>query len=170
MNPALSQLAAECGLADEARAGLRLAFGLACVQRVRHLLEDPEAIAGLDTLAGFVAGTVDAATLAHTAARLKEVASHHRGSQSIDGSAHAAVSATYAVAHALAGRALDAASYAAYATVYAYGGYAVQDASAFEPEQQWQVQALQRLLGETSRGQAQAPRAGDPHRPASSSG
>lgn len=146
MNAALTQLAADCGLAGEARTPLRLAFGLACVQRVRHLLEDPEAIAGLDMLAAFTAGTVDAATLAKAAARLKEVASQHRGSQSLDGSAHAAVSATYAVANALAGRALEAASYAAYATVYAYGGYAVQDPSAFEPEHQWQVQALRQLL------------------------
>ena len=60
------------------------------------------------------------------------------------------MSATYAVANALAGRALEAASYAAYATVYAYGGYAVQDLSAFEPEHQWQVQALQRLLDDAA--------------------
>lgn len=146
MNAALTQLAADCGLASDAQTPLRLAFGLACVQRVRHLLEDPEAIAGVDVLAAFTAGTLDAATLANAAERLKAVASHHRGSQSLDGSAHAAVSATYAVANALAGRALEAASYAAYATVYAYGGYAVQDLSAFEPEHQWQVQALQQLL------------------------
>jgi len=148
MNTALTQLAAGCDLASDAHTPLRLAFGLACAERVRHLLEDPEAIAGLDTLAAFTAGTVDAATLANAAARMKEVASHHRGSQSLDGSAHAAVSATYAVAQALAGRTLEAASYAAYATVYAYGGYAVQDLSAFEPEHQWQVLALQRLLGD----------------------
>lgn len=153
MNAALTQLAADCGLASNAHTPLRLAFGLACVQRVRHLLEDPEAIVGLDVLAAFTAftaGTVDAATLANAAERLKAVASHHRGSQSLDGSAHAAVSATYAVANALAGRALEAASYAAYATVYAYGGYAVQDLSAFEPEHQWQVQALQRLLDDAT--------------------
>ena len=89
MNAALTQLAADCGLASDAHTPLRLAFGLACVQRVRHLLEDPEAIAGLDVLAAFTAGTVDAATLANAAERLKAVASHHRGSQSLDGSAHA---------------------------------------------------------------------------------
>lgn len=150
MNAALTQLAADCGLACDAQTPLRLAFGLACVQRVRYLLEDPEAIAGLDTLAAFTAGMVDAAALASAAERLKAVASHHRGSQSLDGSAHAAVSATYAVANALAGRALEAASYAAYATVYAYGGYAVQDLSASEPEHQWQVQALQRLLDDAA--------------------
>lgn len=150
MNTALDHLAARCALSSDAQAPLRLAFGLACVQRVRHLLEDPEAVAGLDVLAAFVDGKADGATLAQAAARLKDVASHHRGSQSLDGSAHAAVSATYAVANALAGRALEAASYAAYATVYAYGGYAVQDRSAFEPEHQWQVQALQRLLDDAA--------------------
>ena len=108
------------------------------------------ASAELDVLAAFVDGKADGATLAQATARLKDVASHHRGSQSLDGSAHAAVSATYAVANALAGRALEAASYAAYATVYAYGGYAVQDRSAFEPEHQWQVQALQRLLDDAA--------------------
>ena len=63
------------------------------------------------------------------------------------GLAHAAVSATYAVANALAGRALDAASYAAYASVYAYGGYAVNDPSAFESEFDWQVRTLRELAG-----------------------
>lgn len=162
MNTALTQLAANCGLASDAQTPLRLAFGLACTQRVRHLLEDPEAIAGLDTLAAFTAGMVDAATLASAAERLKAVASHHRGSQSLDGSAHAAVSATYAVANALAGRALEAASYAAYATVYAYGGYAVQDRSAFEPEHQWQVQALQRLLDDAAPQRSATSRVGSP--------
>lgn len=156
MNAALDQLAVDCGLASESRTPLRLAFGLACVERVRHLLEEPEAVAGLDVLAAYVAGTVDAATLATAAARLQQVASRHRGSQSLDGSAHAAVSATYAVAHALAGRASVAASYAAYATVYAYGGYAVQDPSAFEPEHQWQVQALHRLLDGAATGRPAA--------------
>lgn len=80
MNAALTQLAADCGLACDAQTPLRLAFGLACVQRVRYLLEDPEAIAGLDTLAAFTAGMVDAAALASAAERLKAVASHHRGS------------------------------------------------------------------------------------------
>ena len=81
------------------------------------------------------------------AERMQAVASGHRGSNSIDGSAHAAVSATYAVANAVAGRALEAASYAAYASVYAYGGYAVTDRASFEPEFAWQVQELGRLSG-----------------------
>ena len=145
MNGRLESLAARFDLAGTASEPLRLAFGLACVERVQHLLEDPRAQAGFATLRDYVAGSEDAPTLRAAAAELQEVARHHRGSDSIDGSAHAAVSATHALAHAAAGRALEAASYAAYAAVYAYGGYAVNDPSAFEPEVQWQVQCLEKL-------------------------
>src|SRR3989344_8354092 len=96
MNAALTQLAADCGLASDAHTPLRLAFGLACVQRVRHLLEDPEAIAGLDVLAAFTAGTGDAATLTNAAERLKTGAPHHRGSQALGRAAPAAPSAPHA--------------------------------------------------------------------------
>jgi hypothetical protein len=96
-------------------------------------------------LHGFVAGTMSPAELEATRDELQRVANSHRGSPSLDGAAHAAVSATYALANALAGRALEAASYAAYASVYAYGGYAVSDASAFEPEHAWQADELRRL-------------------------
>ena len=78
------------------------------------------------------------------------MANRHRGSNSIDGSAHAAVSATYALANALAGRALEAASYAAYAAIYAYGGYAVNEPSAFEPEFQWQLVQLRQLVSSST--------------------
>jgi hypothetical protein len=43
VNAALQRLATDAGLAGDA--SLRLAFGLACVERVRHLLEEPRAIA-----------------------------------------------------------------------------------------------------------------------------
>jgi hypothetical protein len=152
MNETLTALAAECRLSDGANEALRLAFGLACAVRVRHLLEDPRALAGLDALRNYVAGGIDRAALREAAADLEDVANRHRGSNSIDGSAHAAVSATYAVANALAGRALEAAGYAAYATVYAYGGYAVSDRSAFAPEHAWQVAELRRLLSAATDG------------------
>jgi hypothetical protein len=157
MNETLTDLAAECRLSDEANEALRLSFGLACASRVRHLLEDPRALAGLDVLRDYVAGGVDRAVLQSAAAELKDVANRHRGSNSIDGSAHAAVSATYAVANALAGRALEAAGYAAYATVYAYGGYAVNDPSAFAPEHAWQVAELGRLLLRNTDGAGSPP-------------
>jgi len=145
MNHALSQFAEQTGLARPENRPLRLAFGLACVERVRHLLEDPRAPACLDVLAAHVAGNADEAALARAAEEGAAVANGHRGSGSIDGSAHAAVSATYSVANALAGRALEAASYAAYATVYAYGGYAISDPDSFAPEFAWQVQRLREM-------------------------
>lgn len=145
MNQALSRLAADAGIAGPEHEGLRLAFGLACANRVRHLLEDPRALASLDVLRAFVDRQVDRAALTAAAQDIAAVANSHRGSNSIDGSAHAAVSATYAAANALAGRALEAASYAAYAAVYAYGGYAVNDPSAFESEFAWQVEAFRDL-------------------------
>lgn len=150
MNPELDALATRIGLDAPDRATLRLAFGLACVERVEHLLEDPRAVQGLALLREVVAGRADEAARAAAADELAAVANSHRGSASIDGTAHAAVSATYAVSKALAGRALDAAGYAAYATVYAYGGYAVKDPASFEPEQAWQVQALARLAQATN--------------------
>ena len=88
MNTALSRLADAVGLLEPGRERLRLEFGLACVARVEHLLEEPRAPVG---------------------------------------------------------RALDAASYAAYASVYAYGGYAVNDPSSFEPEYAWQAEQLRQL-------------------------
>lgn len=151
MNPALAALATELQLNAPGQGALRLAFGLACVSRVEHLLEDPRASAGVTALRRFVTGSGDAESLRDAAAELQAVATGHRGSHSIDGSAHAAVSATYAVANALAGRALEAASYAAYATVYAYGGYAVNDPSSFESEFAWQVDTLKRLAREAGR-------------------
>jgi hypothetical protein len=145
MNHELSRLAADFGLTDPTHEPLRLAFGLACVNRVRHLLEDPGAMRCLAVLENFVAGSLERPALDDAARDIAAIANSHRGSASIDGSAHAAVSATYAVANALAGRALDAAGYAAYAAVYAYGGYAVTDPSAFESEYAWQVEKFKAL-------------------------
>jgi hypothetical protein len=152
MNHALSNLAKDVGLLEPASKALRLAFGLACASRVQHLLEDPRALACLAVLREFVAGETDAATLSIAAQEIAKVANGHRGSNSIDGSAHAAVSATYALANAMAERVLDAASYAAYAAVYAYGGYAVSDPTAFEPEFAWQVEQLRRLSSAPAAG------------------
>lgn len=143
MNEALEQLAASIGLADPANDRMRLAFGHACVSRVRHLLEDPAVEHCLAVLGSFLDGTASRAQL--DAARLDaaRLATSHRGSASIDGCGHAAVSASYAVANALEGKALAAASYAAYAAVYAQGGSAaVADRDSFEPEFAWQRACL----------------------------
>jgi hypothetical protein len=150
MNEELSRLAAEIRLNDPQHEPLRLAFGLACAQRAEHLLENPEAIRCLAVLRSFVERESDQTALAQAAQEIAAVANSHRGSNSIDGSAHAAVSATYAVANALAGRALEAAGYAAYAVVYGYGGYAVTDPSAFEGEFAWQVGKLSELAQATT--------------------
>ena len=147
MNAELVRLARELQLDLPRQEALRLAFGLACAGRVEHLLEDPKAVECLGVLRAFVGGHSTADALAQARDAVAIVANRHRGSSSIDGTAHAAVSATYAVANALAGRALDAASYAAYASVYAYGGYAVNDPSAFESEFDWQVRTLRELAG-----------------------
>ncbi|HMA10202.1 MAG TPA: hypothetical protein VKP68_20140 [Ramlibacter sp.] len=148
MNQELARLALETGLFEPGRRQLRLAFGLACVDRVQHLLEEPRALACVATLRDVVAGRSDTAALDSASREVAAVANGHRGSNSIDGSAHAAVSATFAAANALAGRPIEAASYAAYAAVYAYGGYAVNDPTAFEPEFEWQVAQLRRLAAE----------------------
>jgi len=133
--------------ADPAR--LRLAFGHACVQRVRHLLEDPAVTACLDVLTAYLDARVDRAALAQAATEAAALANHHQGSNSIDGVGHAAVSASYAVARALAGRAIEAADYAAYASVYGGGGHgAVGDPESFVPEKAWQLAALRSLAVE----------------------
>ena len=146
MNFELQKLAAAHSLADEPRRSLRLAFGLACANRVRHLLEQPRAVELLDVLQTFVDRRADDAALQAAAAEAAKVANHHRGSRSIDGTGHSAVSATYAVAAALAGKALEAAEYAAYSSVYGYGGYAVNDPDSFALEYAWQVSTLESLM------------------------
>ena len=145
MNHELSRLANAIDFNEPQHEAFRLAFGLACVQRVEHLLEAPDAIRCLAVLRSFVEGTSDRAALTQAAQDIAAVANSHRGSNSIDGSAHAAVSATYAVANAVAGRAVEAAGYAAYASVYGYGGYAVNDPAAFAPEFDWQVEKFKAL-------------------------
>jgi len=145
MNHELSRLAATIHINEPRHEALRLAFGLACASRVQHLLEDPKAIDCLAALQAFVDGKLDRPTLVRATQEIATLANSHRGSNSLDGSAHAAVSATYALANALAGRALEAASYAAYAAVYGYGGYAVTDPTAFEGEFAWQIEKFKEL-------------------------
>ncbi len=157
MNHALERAARAANADDPSCEPLRLAFGLACVERVKHLLEDPRALDCLAVLRAYVAGDAGRSALTAASRDVAEIANGHRGSNSIDGSSHAAVSATYAVANALAGRALEAASYAAYASVYAYGGYAVNDPSAFESEFAWQAERFRELSRLRSGCEAPAP-------------
>lgn len=151
MNIALERLAREADLSRPELEPIRLQFAHACVQRVSHLLEQPEVLACLQALTRHLAGELDRSAFEQARLESARLANQHAGSRSIDGCGHAAVSATYAVANALAGKALEAAGYAAYATVYAGGGTAaVADREAFEPEFRWQLGTLEQLLQETS--------------------
>lgn len=100
-------------------------------------------------LGQYLSGTAGRAELDRWAEEAARLARQHQGSESIDGSGHAAVSASYAVANALAGKARQAAEYAAYAAVYGQGGYgAVSDRESFEPEFKWQAACLASLAGQ----------------------
>ena len=146
MNAELRQLAAACGLESAWQTRLALRFGHACVTRVAHLLEDEQAIAGLQRWDDLLQDASRGEGLAVLASEMAAVANRHQGSRSLDGSQHAAVSATYALAQAVSGKAVAAAEYAAYARVYAYGGYAVCDLDSFSEEYAWQLECLQALL------------------------
>ena len=138
----LKIIEAQCGDPDR----LRLAFAYACVERVRHLLEDSNVIGCLEVLAEYLDGRATRLQLESAAADAVALADRHQGSRSLDGVGHAAVSASYAVALALRGRAGGAADYAAYAIVYGGGGYgAVSDLDSFVPEKSWQVARLGEL-------------------------
>ena len=138
LEAALARLAPEDG-------DVRRMFCLACVERVAHLLERAEA---LEALAQFRAAVL---CKERPGAGLRDQASalarSHAGSRSIDGTGHASVSATHALARAVAGDPLGTADYAAYAATYSYGGYAVQDPDAFDPEYRAQLQSLRQLTG-----------------------
>jgi len=143
MNDLLDRIARDLRLDAPQHARLRLAFGHACVERVRHLLEDADVLACLDGLVAWLRGERTDAELRALADEAARLANRHPGSRSIDGCGHAAVSASYAVAKALAGEARAAADYAAYAAVYAQGGAAaVADRDAFTTEFQWQARRL----------------------------
>lgn len=136
---------------------LRFAFGYACAERVRQMLEDTEVCQCLDVLAGYLNGRVGRDALMQAAALAASLANRHQGSRSLDGVGHAAVSASYAVANAVAGRAAQAADYAAYAAVYGGGGYgAVADPDSFVPERQWQSACLQELALSLARSESSA--------------
>lgn len=144
MNRNLRALARELNLDAPGFERLRLSFGLACAERVRHLLEEPRALSALSVCRRYLEGACGREVLQSTAKDVADAARSHPGSWSIDGTGHAAVSATHAVAAALAGRAVDAAEYAAYASVYNYATHAVNDPESFQDEYAWQVSELRR--------------------------
>lgn len=146
MNPVeLTRLAKAIELSAEDRFDLRVAFGVACMERVEHLLTNDSMIEALAVGKAFVAGECNLPELRAAAKKALEVARSHPGSNSLDGAGSAAVSTSHGVVAALAGRALEAAEYAAYASVYSYASYAVTDLSAYEEEHAWQVMKLREL-------------------------
>lgn len=147
MSPELDQLLQRLEPPSLANEGARLEFGLACVERVAHLLEEPDAVSCLAQFREAVRAGASTDRIAELIKRADAVANRHQGSRSLDGVGHAAVSATYATAKAVAGRARQAAEYAAYAAVYGQGGYgATSDPTSFDPEHAWQAAALRGIL------------------------
>lgn len=143
--PELNRLAQKVNLDSEAQHRLRIAFGLACIERVEHLLTDDEIIELFSIGKAFVANRVDHAALEKAAENATKAARSHPGAGGLDGAGNAAVSVSHGVAAALAGRALHAAEYAAYASVYSYAGYAVTNVDAYTGEHAWQVSKLEEL-------------------------
>ena len=143
--PELIQLSRDLELDGEDQFKLRVAFGVACIERVEHLLTDHLVINCLSRGKAYLSGEYSEHDLAEAAAKASQLAKSHSGSSSIDGTGSAAVSTSHGVAAALAGRALVAAEYAAYARVYSYASHAVTDLSAYEDEHAWQLKKLQAL-------------------------
>lgn len=148
--PELKKLAQDTRLFEEDRFRLRVAFGIACIERVEHLLIDSSIINLLSTGKAFVAGDCSPAELEAAAVEASRIARSHPGSNSLDGAGSAAVSTSHGVVAALAGRALEAAEYAAYASVYSYASYAVTDLSAYEDEHAWQINRLREMASQYS--------------------
>lgn len=94
MSPELDRLLRQLEPPGIANEHARLEFGLACAERVAHLLEEPDALSSLARFREALrtgAGTDQLVQLARTA---DAVANRHPGSRSLDGVGHAAVSAT----------------------------------------------------------------------------
>ena len=109
MNRDLDRLAEQLGLDRADHELVRLRFGHACALRVRHLLEDPAVLACLDGLGRYLDGAIDRAHLDALAAEAARLANHHPGSNSIDGSGHAADGRRFRPSGAWAGEPSDAA-------------------------------------------------------------
>ncbi len=144
--PELVELAHRCDLSSESRFELRIEYGIACIERVEHLITDNEVLEAFLVGKAFVLGECDEIELGKAAKTAARLASSHPGSNSIDGAGSAAVTTSRGVAAALVGRALQAAGYAAYASVYSYASYAVTDLSAYETEHGWQISKLEELI------------------------
>ena len=144
-SPELIQLSRNLELDREDKFKLRIAFGVACIERVEHLLTDHSLVECLSKGKAFLQLKCSVDDLSVAASKSSELARGHSGSNSIDGTGSAAVSTSHGVAAALAGNALIAAAYAAYASVYSYASHTVTDISAYADEHAWQLTKLQTL-------------------------
>lgn len=152
MNSELRELAASHHMDDPEYRSFRVRFALLCVEHIRELITDNDALKLLTcATALFSTGAPTRSAWQEMSAEAAVLASSHQGnsgSEALDGGGHAAVSATFALARALDGDAWHAAEYAAYAKVYAYSGHAVTDPDAFRAEYGWQVRTLKHQLSE----------------------
>ena len=147
MTPAeIKRLADSIDLQSDQRFDLRLAFGIACIERVEHLLTESDVIDAFAVGKAYLNSACGRAELERAASLAAAAARSHAGSNSLDGAGNAAVSTSYGVAAALAGRGLQAAEYAAYAAVYSYSSSAVTDISNYADEHDWQLRQLQQLI------------------------
>jgi hypothetical protein len=144
----LAQLAREGAFEREASFRLRVRFGIACIERVEHLLTSSAVVACLAIGKQYLEGNATDVQLSRSATEAAQLATSHAGAASLDGSGSAAVSVSRGAAAALAGRALEAAEYAAYASVYSYASYAATDLANYAEEHAWQIATLRHLIDE----------------------
>lgn len=147
MNPLeLTRLSQSIQLNSDQNFLLRIDYGVACAERVQHLVTAQPVVDCLMIGKDYVRGATTRLELDEAARQAKQLASSHPGSGSLDGAGSAAVSSSYGVAAALAGKALIAAEYTAYASVYSYAGFAVTDLSAYADEHTWQISKMKALI------------------------
>ena len=153
----LKQVARKANLDADDKFDLRVAFGIACIERVEHLLTDNTVVDALSVGKKFLAGACSRQALKEAAAKAAKASRSQSGTNSLDGAGSAAVSVSYGVAAALSGSALRASEYAAYASVYAYASHAVTDQDAYKEEHGWQIRKLRYLAA----GQGRSIREGE---------
>ena len=149
MNQQLRKLVLESNLTSDQFETEKLEFGLACIDRIAHLLIDERLNSPIECVRQYIKGEVSADTYRDQLQLAKQLAQSHTGSHGIDGAGNAAVSASFAVTKALAGDVINGAEYAAYALVYSYASHTVTNPDAFTAEYQWQTETLRQILKKT---------------------
>ena len=91
-SPELTRLAEEIKLDSADQFNLRISFGIACIERVEHLLTDGSMIEMLAIGKMSVSGKCNEIELEEAAGKASEVARSHPGSSSLDGAGYAGFS------------------------------------------------------------------------------